>query len=203
MGPSTPFRPDLFRPPIQVRCDVNPTLACTATVLGEGDVTARAARSAADSFSAIGDQPVRSTNAVVFRTPGVPTVTAPHEFYIRADCDAPYGQTSDVAAHAFSLTPDGSAVPLAYVAGSVRSAAVGALAGATVEIVSGEGQGKTSLTIENGAYMIEFLRLGRPFTVRASKAGYTSETRTIPGVVDDASGYPSNASIDFDLEPSK
>ena len=199
----SPTRPDLFAPPVQIRCGVNPILACTATVFDEGDVTATAVWSAADSVSAVGDQPVRATDAVVFRLPGVPTVTAPHQFYVRADYDNSHGHSSDIATHSYALTPDGMVTPLAYVSGTVRSPATGPLAGATIEIVSGEGFGKTAITIDNGFYLIEFLRLGRSFSLRASKTGYTSQTRTIAGIIDDALGNPSNNSIDFDLQPVK
>jgi hypothetical protein len=153
------------------------------------------------------DLPVTPSSAVVFSAPGVPTAVSARNVYIRADYTSPRwpGGFRSIAPHAYALSPDGGATPLAYISGTVFAgppAPGSPLVGdATVAIVSGEGAGTSQVTRENGSYMIEFLRLGTPFTIRASKAGYSSDTREHPGIVDDSLGYPSNTAIHFDIEP--
>jgi len=56
------------------------------------------------------------------------------------------------------------------------------IGGADVEIIQGEGQGKHAVTLgANGSYMLEFLRLNEPFSMRASMKEYSSESKDNPG----------------------
>ena len=150
------------------------------------------------------DLPVTASDAVVFRSPGVPTVVAARNVYIRADYTntSGCGQARNIAPHAYAVMPGGAVVPLAYIAGAVYdgpgTTSSNQLSDATVEIVDGESAGKRATTISNGSFMIEFLQMGQPFTIRASKAGYSTDTQTSPGIVDDA-GYPSGISFTFHL----
>ncbi len=193
-------------PALLVVCHTTPTLTCSASLYGEGDVTAKATWSAADSFRLAMDVPVTASSAVVFKSPGVPTVLRAQNVYIRADYNSPrYGHLRNIAPHAYALDPGGLAVPLAYVTGVVFTGGIpgnGVVGGATVEIIDGEGTGKQDVTLDaNGGYMIEFLRLDHPFTARASKPGYSSDVRQNTGIVDDANGYPSNTSLAFSIDP--
>jgi hypothetical protein len=61
--------------------------------------------------------------------------------------------------------------------------------------------GNRAVTLDNGSYFFEFLKLGAPFAARASKPGYVTDVKTHPGVVDDPTGYPSNSSLHFSLAP--
>jgi hypothetical protein len=196
------------QPPfVVVKCVAGPPLACTATLPGEGDVTASAAWSAAESFRLAMDLPVTASSAVVFREPGVPTAISARNVYIRADYYSPRWRfnSRSIASHAYALTPDGGATPLAYISGGVYAgptATSSALPDAAVTIVAGEGLGKGAMTGVNGSFMIEFLRLGEPFTIQASKAGYTTDAHQSPGIVDNA-GSPSNTSFQFSLQPAR
>lgn len=197
-------------PSLGVACAPGPPLACTASFAGDGDVTALASWSAADSFALAMDLPVTPSDAVVFRAPGVPTATRAGNVYLRADYTSPHWagyHSRNIAPHAYAMTPGGSAEPLAYLSGNVFAAtpAPGApvVGGATVTIVSGEGAGRSTKTLDNGAYWFEFVHLGRPFTIRASKDGYVSDTRDHPGIVDDTLGYPSNSSIALVILPAR
>jgi hypothetical protein len=183
-------------PPIEIDCQATPQLRCTANLFGEGDVTSGAMWSAAESMRLALDVPVTASTAVEFPSPGVIRVVRDQNVYIRADYVSPrWGKMRNIAPHAFAVQPGGVATPLSAVSGDTQ------LAGVTVEIVDGEGLGKRAESLVNGFYMIEFLRLNRPFTARASKPGYRPQTKTHPGIVDDATGHPSNAYLHFTLSP--
>jgi hypothetical protein len=190
-------------PPLRVACVDQPWLRCTASVFGEGDVTAVSRWSAADSFRLAMDVPVTAAATVDFPTPGVPRALSPANVYIRADYTSPkWGRMRSIAPHAYGVAPSAAAVPLAYIDGQVFVGSIGGvpLGGAAVEIVDGEGAGRRALTLEaNGSYMIEFLRLNLPFTARVSKPGYSSEVKSHPGIVDNSLRYPSNIALHFSL----
>jgi hypothetical protein len=191
-GPPTP----------NVSCTSDPDLRCRVFVYGEGDVTNAASWSAADSFRLAMDVPVTPSDAVVFKTPGVPTVLRSANIYIRADYDSPrYGHLRAAAFNEYAVAPLQAAVPLAYLSGFVRADGVDNLADATVEIISGPDAGKRATSNSVGFYMVEFVPLGQPFTIRASKPGYTSDTQDHGGIVNDSAGFPSNATIHFQLKP--
>lgn len=198
-GPISPASHDRPAPPptLLVSCEAAPGLHCSANLAGEGDVTSAASWSAADSFQLAGDVPVTPSSAVEFPLPGIPRVLRSRNVYIRADYVSPrWGHMRDYAPHAYAAEPSGAAVPLAYLSGDTSPA------GVTVEIIDGEGAGRRGVSREdNGFYMIEFLRLNRPFTARASKPGYSSVTKAHPGIVDDALGYPSDNTLHFTLSP--
>jgi hypothetical protein len=193
-------------PALLVVCLTTPTLTCSASLYGEGDVTAKATWSAADSFRLALDVPVTASSAVAFPSPGVPTALRAQNVYIRADYTSPrWGHVRSIAPHAYALDPGGLAVPLAYLSGDVFTGGIpgnGVVGGATVEIIDGEGTGKQAVTRDdNGSYLIEFLRLNLPFTARASKSGYSTDVRQHTGIVDDANGYPSNRTLAFSIDP--
>jgi hypothetical protein len=123
--------------------------------------------------------------------------------YIRADYVTPTGgRIRGIAPHAYAVDPTAPAVPLAYVRGDVFLATTETvLGGVTVEIIEGEGVGKRAVTLESGSYFFEFLKLGAPFTARASKQGYVTEVKTHPGVIDHPLGFPTNAFLHFNLTP--
>ena len=66
-GSSKPQPP----PPLWVRCVPAAQLICTAEFGSEGDVTARATWSAAESYEAANDLPLPASNVVEFIAPGV------------------------------------------------------------------------------------------------------------------------------------
>jgi hypothetical protein len=210
----TPSEPSRLKPqfvPLVVTCDVVPVWRCTASRFGDGDVTARAQWSAADSFRLAMDTVVSGSTAVEFPSPGLPRALRPAEVYIRADYVTTNGQhLRAVAPHAYAAESGGQAVPMAYVSGtsfvgppSTGPSAV-RLGGVTIEIVDGEGAGKQAMTRDDNAfYMIEFLRLGIPFTVRASKPGYEPDVRVHPGIVNGETGHPANAALHVYLLPSQ
>jgi len=205
-APSGPVKPP-SPPALEVACVTSPAFRCTATVYGEGDVTAKAAWSAAESFRLGMDLPVTASPAVEFESPGVATALRPQNVYIRADyVSARWGAMRNIAPHAYAVDPGGAAVPLAYLSGTVFSGGIpgnGVVGGVTVAIIDGERTGRQDVTRDNGFYMIEFLHLNTPFTAQASKPGYSSDVRTHPGIVDDALGYPSNTSLHFSLAPAQ
>jgi hypothetical protein len=203
----TGYTKNTFVPPLAVTCVTTSTLACRASFGNDGEVTASASWSAADSFALATNLPVTASDAVVFRSPGVPTPLTARNVYIRADYDSSrYGHVRNIALHAYGLAPGEAPVPLAYLSGGVYEGAAGAsptVPSATVAIVAGEGAGKTASTNVVGYYTIEFLRLGGSFTIRAGKDGDSTDTREHPGIVDGPSGYPSNASLDFNIGPPR
>jgi len=195
-----------YVPPLLVTCLTSPTLGCVASFLDEAEVTGRSSWSAADSLELSSGPAVTASDAVVFRTPGIPTALSARNVYIRADYTSPrYGHVHAIAGHAYAIAPGEAAVPLAYISGQVFEGVPGvgtpAVPNAAVAIVAGEGAGRSETTGASGGYRIEFLRLGQPFTIRASKAGYSTDTREHPGVVDDPQGHPSNTSISFTIQP--
>jgi hypothetical protein len=127
----------------------------------------------------------------------MPRVLRPQNVYIRADYVSPlWGSSRNIAPHAYAVETGGAAVPLAYVSGDTQPV------GVTVEIIDGEDVGKRAVSREdNGFYMIEFVRLNQPFTMRASKTGYLPLVKAHPGIVDDSLGYPSNTAVHFSLTP--
>ena len=202
-SPITPSKPP-SPPTLEVSCTASPGLVCSASLYGEGDITAQSLVVRGGVVPSE-DLPVTASPDVVFRSPGVPTALRAQNVYIRADYDSPtWAPMRNIAPHAFAIDPGGSAVPLAYLAGQVFTGGIpgnGTVGGATVEITEGEGAGRRAVTLDNGYYMLEFLRLDAPFTARASKTGYTTDVRAHPGIVDNSDGYPMNQSLHFTIEP--
>lgn len=189
-------------PPLTVRCAVAPAFSCTANVYGEGDVTAAADWSAADTVRFAWDVPVTPSSAVDFPSPGTPRVHREENVYIRADyVSSKWGIMRGYSPYGYAVRPGAASVPLAYLSGFARTEGT-ELGGVTVEIIEGEGLGKRAVTrADNSSYMIEFLRVNAPFTVRASKPGYSSDTKVHSGIVEAPYGYPENNTLHFRLIP--
>jgi hypothetical protein len=118
----------------------------------------------------------------------------PESVYIRADYVSPrWGRSRNIAPHAYAVKMSGAAVPLAYVSGNTQPT------GVTVEIIDGDAGKRAVSRDDNGFYMIEFVRLNQPFTMRASKAGCLPLVKAHPGIVDDSLGYPSNSTVHLSL----
>lgn len=167
-------------------------------------MTAKAAWTAAESIREAWDLPVPVSSAVTFPSPGVVQAVRRANIYVRADyLDQAARKTRDYTIHAYAIDPTSPPVPLAYISGSTYAAGTppAPLGGVTVEIIDGDRMGTRAVTLDNGAFLLEFMRLGTPFTMRASRAGYRTAELTHPGVVDNALGYPANAFLRFDLVP--
>jgi hypothetical protein len=195
-SPTTPSSSKPSFVPLNVSCVTSPSFRCTAFRFGEGDVTARVSWSAADSSRLAMDAPVTRSSVVDFPTPGVPRILQPGAVYIRADyLTQDSGPIRDVAPNSYLVTPGEASVPAASISGATTG-----VGGATIEIIDGEGAGRRTVSREDNAYFtIEFLRLGAPFTIRASKDGYIPDVQTHPGIVNSASGFPTNTTIHFSL----
>jgi hypothetical protein len=159
------------------------------------DVTAAVTWSASDS--SFSDCPTSSSVAIV-ASPGVIRPVRRGSVSIHV-CNA---SGHRVALHAYAVDPAGPAVPLAPYVGGLVSEANGAtpIVGAVVEIIDGGvDTGKTDTTRVNGTYFIEHIRMGMPFTVRASKPGYLSAESRHPGFVDNESGSPQPSNLPLRL----
>lgn len=189
---------------LKIDCVEQLTLRCSASVYAQGDATAAARWSAADSFREAADVPQPHSSAVEFTAPGVVRVLRRQNIYIRADYTlSDSGSTiRNIAPHAYAVTPSEPPERLAYVTGFTYADSIGGrlLGGVTLDITSGEGAGIHVATREdNASYMIEFLHLNVPFTIRATKSCYSPDVRSHPGIADDALGYPSNNFLHFAL----
>jgi hypothetical protein len=197
-NPASPSKP-LGRPadvaPLKISCAIDPlSVRCAASVFGVGDVTSQTRWWASEQFVF----PTESTDVIFFGA-GLVTALQPADVYIRGEYRTAGGGTlTALAPHSYHMVPGQTPVPLAYLTGQVN---VPGLGGATVEIVDGEGAGKRDVTRDNGFFMIEHLRFGTPFTVRASKDGYAPEVKSNSGIIDDVYGFPSNNTINFTLAP--
>lgn len=118
---------------------------------------------------------------------------------------AAYGGQSSLASHSYAVEPGLSAVPLApYLSGSIAEASTNftvPVAGVLVEVLAPPSEvGKNDAGRLNGHYFINHVPMNVPITLRASKAGYPTTTKTHPGITDDSSlGVPLNSSLHFEL----
>ena len=195
-GPTTPrpyHKPQFY--PLEVSCVTVPQLRCTAFRFNEGHITHRVSWSAADSFQLAMDRPVTPSATVDFPTAGVPRILAPGAVYIRADYTAAdNGFMKAVAPFQYIVAPGEPAIPAAYITGNTG------VGGALVEILDGEGAGRTLTTREDNPFFImDFFRLERPFTVRASKPGYEPDVQQHPGITVGPSNYPTRPTLRFTL----
>jgi hypothetical protein len=94
-----------------------------------------------------------------------------------------WGRMNSLALYSYAVEPSGHAEPLGDVVGFAFQAGTTETIGSTdVEIIQGEGQGKHTVTLDaNGSYMLEFLHLSKPFSIRASKKGYLPQSIDNPG----------------------
>ena len=190
-GPTAPppyHKPQFY--PLEVSCDTVPQLRCVAFRFDVGDLTNRVSWSGADSFRLATDAILTPSATIDFPTPGVPRILKPGGVFIRADFMPGTPQFKKaVAPIQYVVAPGEPAMPASYLS---ISTSVG---GATVEIVEGEGAGRTWVTREDNPFLIaDFFRLQRPFTIRASKAGYEPDVQHHPGIILNA-GYPQNHSV--------
>jgi hypothetical protein len=150
-----------------------------------------------------------ATSAVLFHSPGTPTALRALNVYIRADYSGgACGDMHALGSFAYALSPGGDAVALSYVDFSVFAGGLPTpgrpgvyLAGAVVEVLDGVDAGQHCETVANGSCSLDFLHLNAPFTVRASKAGYSTDVRVHPGISVGAEGFPEHRSLSFSIDP--
>jgi hypothetical protein len=150
------------------------------------------------------------SDAVEFSPAGLVTATRAANIYVRADYVSPvWGTRANHTVLAYAVAPGASPVLLAELMITATLGDRGAFgdhSGIRAEIVAGEGQGRSCVTIANGFCGIEFLRLDRPFSVRVSRPGYKSDTQDRPGItLVEAGGvsFPSGQSVFFTLSPQQ
>lgn len=101
------------------------------------------------------------------------------------------------APHSYRVAPGDAPVKLApYLTGTAGTLDGGVL----LEIIDGPDAGRQDVS-RGTAFWIRHVTMGVPFTVRASKAGYVTQTQRHPGIVDSDTGYPANNHIHFTLQP--
>ena len=176
---------------------------CTAWFTGEQrDVTADATWEA-------------SSTPVFFNLSTVVTVIAPGLFaprgsgniVVRATYRNPNGSIGvHESLHGFAVSPATPAAKLAsFISGSVVEVdRIHGIAGARVEIIDGPDGGKSTLSDAGGHYEIDYVAMGVPFMMRASKMGYVTNALMHDPIVDVDGGlgpYPSAAPIQFQLLP--
>lgn len=164
-GPG-PSAPRTSYAPLDVRCWIEAELLCSVHRFGEGDLTARAEWFATDVIWGTVAFP-----GVTFPRPGVPVATRPVRLYIAARV----GTEARASSFAYEMAPGARPIPLALLTGFVFEGDTGftGLEGVKVEILDGEGvAGFTATTNLTGSYSISYVRVGVPFTMRASRTGY-------------------------------
>jgi len=182
---------------IEVHCTV------TMQVLGrpaQTDITDVATWSVSeDPFSAV------PTTIAGVTAPGVIVPFRPGDIYIRADYFANSLRISNTAQHSYAVSPTAPAVVLSvYLAGSVfEFGSFKSIDNVLIEIIDGPDAGRTARTIVNGSYLIKYVAMNVPFTVRASKVGYEALQQRHPGIVDEPTvGNPLNNHLNLFLKPS-
>jgi hypothetical protein len=166
------------------------------------DITDVATWSAsADEFSAA-PTPIAGVSG-----PGVIVPFETGNIYIHAEYVVNGLKISNTAPHSYAVSPTAPAVALAsdlhgfvFEFGGFKP-----IDDVLVEIIDGPDAGKNARTLVNGWYVIKFVAMSVPFTVRASKAGYEALQQQHTGIVDDPSVSPPsplNAYLHFYLKPS-
>ncbi len=171
--------------PLDVRCWIEGTLLCSLNRFGDGDLTDKAEWFATDlPWGTTPDPSVR------FPRPGVPVASRPVKLYMAARV----GTEVDASPVSYELAPGAAPIPLAALAGFTFEGDSGftALDGVRVEILNAPGTAATS-TLSNGFYSIQHVRVGVPFTMRASKDGYASAEVQHPGIRVLPEGFPDAA----------
>jgi hypothetical protein len=156
---------------------------------GEGDLTARAEWFATDVMW--GTTP---DARVTFRAPGVPEATE----RVRVFIGARVGTETDQSPYSYETAPGARPSPLAALSGFVYEGDSGltGLSNVTVEILDGDGTaGLSATTNGNGFYIIFHLRVGVPFTIRASKVGYEPAVAAHQGIMPSPQGFPDSDTI--------
>jgi hypothetical protein len=194
-GSGKPISPVLGRPtcaPVQfeVHCTVR-----WWDGMGSPDVTALANWS-------VSERPLEQVDSDV-ATVVRPGVIAPLKRGV-IDIRVAYNGQSSSASHSYSVDPQTAPVRLAqYLTGSVAEAGGNfstSLENVLIEVLAPADEvGKTYLT-RFGHYYLYHLPMNAPITIRASKSGYITLTKTHPGVTDDARvDAPLNAVLHFEL----
>ncbi|HXB57527.1 MAG TPA: carboxypeptidase-like regulatory domain-containing protein [Vicinamibacteria bacterium] len=155
------------------------------------------------AWSTSGDEfglaPPLDPPVAVFTSPGVVTPLRQGNIYVRAKFAGEYGSSP----HSYAVDPSAPPVVLAPLSGQVYedNGKYTAIPDVTVEIIDGAyNTGKRAMTLSNGFYNIDHLRMAVPFTARASRPGYQTQVLTHPGLTDDINGYPDNNSLHFYLK---
>jgi hypothetical protein len=151
-----------------------------------------------DPFSAV------PTTIAGVTAPGVIVPFRPGDIYIRADYFANGLRISNTAQHSYAVSPTSPAVVLSvYLAGSLfEFGGFKPIDDVLIEIIDGPDAGRSARAI-NGSYLIKYVAMNVPFTVRASKAGYETLEQRHPGIVDEPTvGNPLNNHLNLFLKPS-
>lgn len=187
---STPTEPTAAVPdgrsyvPLNVSCLMAPELACVVTRFGQGDLTSQAEWYATDVMYG-----TTAADGVTFPRPGVPVPSRPVKLYIAARV----GTETRASSLSYEMAPGARPIELAALFGFAYEGDTGfnGLEGVRVEALGGDGvTGASAVTGSNGFYLLSHVRVGVPFTLRASKTGYRSVDVAHPGVRVLAEGFP-------------
>lgn len=189
--PTSPEAPSTGRSnyaPLDVRCWIEGSLLCSVNRFGEGDLTDKAQWFATDLPWGTTPDP-----AVTFTRAGVPVASRSVKLYIAARV----GAETDTSPLSYELAPGATPIPLAALVGFTYEGDTGftTLEGVRIEIVGGNGVSAASLVSGGGGfYQFTHVRVGVPFTMRASKEGYTSVEVQHAGIRVLDGGFPDTAS---------
>lgn len=170
--------------PLDVRCWIEGTLLCSVNRFGDGDLTGKAEWFATDLPWGTTPDP-----SVTFSRPGVPVASRPVKLYMAARV----GTEADASPLSYELAPGAAPIPLAALTGFTFEGDTGftGLEGVRVEIAGGTGITPASIVSGGGGfYMVTHVRVGVPFTMRASKDGYGSVDLQHPGIRVLPEGFP-------------
>lgn len=170
--------------PLQVQCTMEAELLCSVFRFGEGDLTAGAEWYATGLPWGTVPEP-----GVSFPRPGVPVASRPVKLYIAARV----GTETDASSFAYEMAPGARPVLLAMLTGLVYEGDVGftGLEGVDVQILDGEGMaGSSTTTNVSGFYAMSYVRVGVPFTIRATKNGYEPSLARHDGIKALPEGLP-------------
>lgn len=162
--------------PLDVRCWIEGTLLCSVNRFGDGDLTDKAEWFATDLPWGTTADP-----SVTFSRPGVPVASRPVKVYIAARV----GTETRASTLSYELAQGVAPIPLAALTGFTYEGDTGftTIEGVRVEIVGGNGVAAASVVSGGGGfYMFTHVRVGVPFTMRASKDGYGSVDVQHPGI---------------------
>ncbi|HUU34108.1 MAG TPA: carboxypeptidase-like regulatory domain-containing protein, partial [Vicinamibacterales bacterium] len=170
--------------PLEVVCSTDGPVMCTARRFGEGDLTGVVQWLASSTNTVQEPEP-----SVSFPSPGVPVPSRWTQVYIGARL----GSEVDASSFAYEMAPGARPILLAPLVGYVYEGETGlaGLSDVKVEIIDGEGNAGLSRTTNvNGFYQMFHVRVGVPFTMRASRLGYVSALASHPGIEVHALGFP-------------
>jgi hypothetical protein len=135
-----------------------------------------------------------ASTAVMVAAPGLFVPMAAGKIVIRAIYRYPNGSLggSHESVFGFAVSPGTTAVKLmAYISGSVvEPDRITGIAGARVEILDGPDAGRSTLSTSTAFYELDYVALGVPFTMRASKEGYAPVTLIHPAITESGIDSP-------------